>query len=358
MKRIARFINYFFIGLSFLASKKLMVILVICLFIGVIQVSTGYQEEIIKMEQETFYDRGNPNVNYYYDAEAYLDYGDTTGINEMLKCYQEGIQESDFSNELKRYIKDLNSLYNSNSGYFSFLYQDLYSGFVVSYNEEAPIFTASTIKAPAMIYLYEKASKGEIDLTEQLTYTANFYNDGTGILKNKKVNTTYTVEELIEYTIVYSDNIAYTMLMNRFGREDILNFWNGLGTKQIFTLNTIWGFSSAKDAAIYMRKLYSFSKENEEYGGKLLDYFKRTVWKLISDKDGKFNIANKGGWSGTAIHDVAIVFDENPYILVIMSNMGEGEYMPLFKKTSEIVGKLHEEYWKIKVGLCSDIKLY
>lgn len=107
-----------------------------------------------------------------------------------------------------------------------------------------------------------------------------------------------------------------------------------------------------------MKELYRFSKENQEYGGRLMEYFKNAEWKLITDKNGEFHTANKGGWSGTAIHDVAIVFDKNPYVLVIMSNTGESNYSYLFKKTSDLVGKMHEEYWKYKVEACNGIPQY
>lgn len=358
MKKILKFFDYFFIGISFLASKKVMVIFVVALFISLLQVSTGYREEIIKMEQEMFYDKGNPNVSYYYDDKNLDSYSDGSAIGDMLDCYQSSLKESEFSLELKKYIDELNSLYNSNGMYYSFLYKDLFSGFTVSYNEDGAIFTASTIKAPAMIYLYELASRGEINLNEELTYTSNFYSGGSGVLKSKQPGTSYSVKQLIEYAIHDSDNIAYTMLMNRFGRENILAFWSSLGTKQIYTLNTIWGVTSSRDASIYMEELYRFSKENQEYGKELLNFFKGAEWKLITDVNGGFNTANKGGWSGKAIHDVAIVFDKNPYILTIFSNMGEGGYMPLFNQTSEKVGRLHDEYWKQKVKICGNITLY
>ena len=197
-----------------------------------------------------------------------------------------------------------------------------------------------------------------LGVLEKIFHTGQFYSDGSGVLKSKEINTTYTIRELIYYAIHYSDNIAYAMLMNRFSRTDMLSFWNNLGTKHIFTRNTIWGITSAKDAYIYMKELYRFSKENNEYGTKLLNHFKKAEWKLITDKNGKFNTANKGGWSGSAIHDIAIVFDKNPYILIIMSNLGESNYLPLFNETSKMVGMLHEEYWKYKIELCSNINLY
>ena len=241
---------------------------------------------------------------------------------------------------------------------FSFLYYDLFSGFTVSYNENSPIFAASTIKAPAVIYIYEMASIGEINLDEELLYTSSFYRGGTGVLKNKPVNTKYTIEELVQYAIYDSDNIAYSMLMNRFGRENIRDFWKSKGTEYIFTTNTIWGYVSANDALIYMKELYRFSVENKEYGNRLLNHFIKARWKVITDKDGNFNTANKGGWSGVAFHDVAIVFDENPYILIIMSNLGEASYISHFNKTSKLVGDIHYNYWKYKESVCENINLY
>jgi len=352
-------IRYFYIGCyTILTSKMFVVVLSLCLIVGVIQVSFGFREVIIKQEQELFFKNNDADVDYYYDNLNQVNYGDNMAVIDMINCYRSSNDLDNVSSNIMEIVNDLEELYDSNSKYFSFLYQDIFSGFTVSYNADSAIFTASTIKAPAMIYIYEMASLGKIDLNEKLVYTSNYYHDGSGILKNKEFNTEYTIEELLQYTIYDSDNIAYNMLNNRFGQKNIRDFWKNLGTENIFELNTIWGYTSASDAMIYMKELYRFSKENDEYGSKLLNHFKKAQWKMISDKDGNYNTANKGGWSGTAIHDVAIVFDENPYILVVMSNAGKSSYNHLFTETSKLVGQLHEDYWKYKFELCSNIKLY
>lgn len=343
-------------------SKKIinqytLAILVICLFISLLNVSTGYREELLKQEQQMMYEKKNPiGITTYQEKKSKLI--EDSAIETQISCYQTTNTEELKNTVVGEYISKLNQLFQSNNNYFSFLYQDLYSGYTVSYNEESPIFTASTIKAPAMIYLYEEASRGKIDLNEKLTYTSNFYSGGSGILQTKSVGTSYTIEQLIQYSIHDSDNIAYRMLMNHYGRKNILNYWQNLGTKNIYTLDTIWGVTSAKDASIYMKEMYRFSKENDTYGKRLLKYFKEAEWKLITNKDGTFNTANKGGWSGTAIHDVAIVFEKNPYLLIIMSNTGESNYQYLFQTTSKLVGQMHEEYWKYKVQKCGSINLY
>ena len=355
---LKKIIYYFNIGLTFLISKKIIAILELCLIFALLGVSTGYKEELKQKEIEMIAEKTSSEIKNYTISKENDKSISSGAINELEKCYHEKLEESQYPTIIQENIQKLNDLYNENNEHFSFLYQDLYSGFTISYNEESPIFTASSIKAPAMIYLYEEAAKNKIDLTEKLTYTNNFYHGGSGVLQNKPQNTSYTIEELIKYTITESDNIAYSMLMQRYGRKNILNYWANKGTKNIFTLDTIWGVTSAKDASIYMNELYEFYLENNSYGKKLMDYFKNATWKIITNKEGQHNTANKGGWSGKAFHDIAIVNEKNPYILIIMSNTGESNYTYLFTNTSKIVGSIHEEYWKYKQEKCSKINQY
>lgn len=359
MKKIFKIFDYFFIGCSFLFSKKIFAIFIFILFSYSLLINEKYNEKLEINRNNVIYERSNPVIKYYNSKIISYDYKENSAIKDLISCYNQTTSTKDINDNILYYISKLNNLYNEQARYFSFFYQDIYTGFTVSYNENDPIYAASTIKAPAVIYLYEMASLGKIDLNERIVYTDKFNTDGSGVIKNKKINIGYTIEELIYYTIHYSDNVAYRMLMDRFSKKDMLEFWEKLGTKTIFTTNnTIWGNNTAKDASIYMKELYRFSQENKEYGTKLMQYFKNAEWKLISDKNGNFYTANKGGWLNNYFHDSAIVFDKNPYVLVVMSNTGGNDYNYLFKNTSEIVGKLHEEYWKYKVESCNNISQY
>lgn len=361
IKKMIRMFDYFFNGCSYLVTKRFFVTLMFILFSCALFVNEGYNEKLKskKSNNDIIYEKGNPIIKYYNSKIINYNYKENSAVSDLISCYQEPVNINELPENVSIYITELNNLYNKSERYHSFFYQDLYTGFTVSYNENSPIYAASTIKAPAVIYIYEMASLGKIDLNERLIYTDRFYNGGSGIIKNKKTNINYSIEELIHYTIRYSDNIAYKMLMNRFNQTEILEFWKKLGTDVIFTnKNTIWGNNTVKDAAIYMKELYRFSKENNEYGTKLMQYFKNAEWKLITDKNGNFYTANKGGWLDSYFHDSAIVFDKNPYVLTIMSNTGGSDYNYLFKSTSKSIGKLHEEYWKYKVDKCSNILQY
>ena len=277
---------------------------------------------------------------------------------ELVNCINEKISEEEVPDSIKEIIEDINNYYNQSNDYFAFAYKDIYTGFMVSYNENQNIFTASTIKAPTDIYIYEMASKGAISLNEELVYTGNYYSTGSGVLKNKEFNTKYDIRTLLNYSIEHSDNAAHNMLIDRYGRENMLNFWKEKGTNAIFTANNNWGVTNAHDAVIYMSELYNFYIDNKEYGEEAMNNFLIANPKFIKGKN-NYQVANKSGWSGTAIHDVSIVFANNPYIVVALSNLGETDYYPnYFYRANNYAYRLHTAYWKYKMDKCGKIIQY
>ena len=312
-----------------------------------------YEEYIVEIDSKE-----STEVIVNFEEEIISDSLKNIAASELVSCISSSVDINNLPDSIASIIDEINSYYNQSNNYFAFKYKDIYTGFSISYNENQKIFTASTIKAPKDIYIYEMANLGKINLDDKLTYTSNYYNNGTGILKNKSFNTSYSVRMLVNYSIVYSDNAAHNMLMNKYGRENMLDFWKEKGTDVIFTQNSNWGVINAHDASIYMEELYKFYVENEEYGQELMNNFFDSKTKFISGKNG-YKVANKSGWSGSAIHDVSIVFANNPYILVALSNLGRTDYyMSYFNKTNDLAYRLHTEYWKYKMELCSDIVQY
>ena len=312
----------------------------------------GYEEHYVQIEKKL-----SSEVVISDDTD---DLGEVNvgAADELVSCIRKPLDNENIPSSINSIIKEINSYYNQSNNYFSFKYKDIYTGFSVSYNEKQNIFTASTIKAPKDIYIYEMASLGKIDLNDKLTYTSNYANTGTGILKNKKFNTKYDIKTLVEYSTVVSDNAAHNMLMDHFGRRNMLSFWKDLGTTTIFTSNSNWGATNAHDASIYMEELYRFYIEDEKYGKELMDNFFRAGPKFIRGKN-NYKVANKSGWAGSAIHDVSIVFADNPYIVVALSNLGNSDsYMSYFNKANDFAYRLHTEYWKYKMDVCNNINQY
>lgn len=349
--------------MDILSNKKFLMVVVVLVFVfSCITVGKTFSlRNKVNDYEDVFTDIEEKNdmyVSVYKDESNLKDNAFNSAAFELVKCINSSIDVNNLPSGINSIIKEINQYYNKSNNYFAFKYKDIYTGFSVSYNENQNIFTASTIKAPKDIYIYEMASLGKINLDEELTYTASYYNTGTGILKDKPVNGKYSVRELVEYSIVYSDNVAHNMLMDKYGRSNMLLFWKDKGTKAIFTENSNWGVLNASDASIYMEELYNFYLNNNEYGLELLNNFFNAKTKFITSRNG-YKVANKSGWSGSAIHDVAIVFADNPYIVVGLSNLGNtDEYGNYFNKVSDFAYRIHTEYWKYKMNMCSNIIQY
>lgn len=140
------------------------------------------------------------------------------------------------------------------------------------------------------------------------------------------------------------------MLVNRFGMNNIKNYWKDLGATSIFIDNTYFSMINAKDGSLYMKELYKFYLNNGELGKELMNSFLSVNFKLVvSDK---YSVAHKYGWSGSSLHDMAIVFDDNPYILVVLSLKGNSSYKNYFNTTSNYVLDIHKSYWNERQNLC------
>ena len=155
------------------------------------------------------------------------------------------------------------------------------------------------------------------------------------------------------YSVIHSDNAAHLMLNNRYKVQNIREYWQNKETTSIYKTNSPWGNLSANDATIYMEELYNYYLTNTSNSNELINYFK-SAWKVISAPNG-ITIANKSGWSDNSLHDAAIVFDDNPYVLVILSSRGYTEYTSYFNQISNLVYDFHHAYWDEKINRCTNI---
>lgn len=349
-------VKYFIIGFKEIFSNKILIISlsVVNLFLisGVVYKAVNNKKELNKYEDlksqiiEKMETKLVIEENSSSDSEAH-------GVTKITNCLKKSIPKEELSDNLLNIGKQIEDAMNASNLNFAFKYKDLYTGFSLSYNANQPIFAASTIKAPEAIYIYEEAEKGNINLDEVLTYTSSYYSEGTGVLKNTAFNKNYTIRQLVGYSVIHSDNAAHLMLNNRYQVQNIREYWQNNGTTSIYKTNSPWGDLSANDAAIYMEELYNYYLTNTSNSNELINYFK-SAWKVISAPD-NITIANKSGWSDNSLHDAAIVFDDNHYVLVILSSRGYTEYTSYFNQISNLVYDFHHAYWDEKINRCTNI---
>ncbi len=70
---------------------------------------------------------------------------------------------------------------------------------------------------------------GEADPAQKLVYRKEHYEGGTGRLQHSPPGTSYTIEILSKYSILYSDNIATNILLSFLGKKNVKDFMRESG---------------------------------------------------------------------------------------------------------------------------------
>ena len=93
----------------------------------------------------------------------------------------------------------------------------------VNLKGNVPLPSASTIKLPILVALFQDVDAGKVDLTENLTITKDVIAGGSGNMQYEKPGTQYTVLETATKMMTISDNTATNMLIERLGGMKYLN---------------------------------------------------------------------------------------------------------------------------------------
>lgn len=333
--------------LSFIFIKLFAVYLIIILICVVYDLNNKLDRYDIKND---VYNR-KIDVTYKKNSNFFTAEKTNNNVQKFINCYEYPIKEEDFTLDMKDKLNEIYYLFK-NSGYsVSFAYEDMYTGLHISYNEDQPFFTASTIKAPVEVYLYEQVEKGKIDLDSMVTYTSNFYLEGSGSIQYQPIGTQYKLRDLVKMALVESDNIAYQMTASQISYNEIKDFWRDKGANNFWT-SGYWGNISAHDGIIYMKELYNYSLNNTDLSNELLNYLYNSVFKLIKGKDDGVMVAHKAGWHFEILHDTALIFDDYPYTVAINTNMAYGDYSYFFNQASKLISEFHDLYWNNKANIC------
>ncbi|MDD4124842.1 MAG: class A beta-lactamase-related serine hydrolase [Eubacteriales bacterium] len=248
--------------------------------------------------------------------------------------------------EIITLVSSLTSIIGNAGAEVGIYYEELDTGYSISYNKEKKFCSGSVIKAPYAMYLMSS----DIDLNQKLTLQANQKMEGSGIIKDNAAGTSYTIEKLIEYSIVNSDNTAYRMLYDcfEFGSFNMYTYEFGIdtGCSSSEYLGYL-GFISAYEAGVLFKDIYRRSKTNEA-AGRLLGYLSDTQYSyLLPAGITNHTVAHKYGYmtgSYKVLNDVGIVLDTHPYIIAILTdiNPSGGNGRSTFKSLASAINGFHD----------------
>ena len=276
----------------------------------------------------------------YVDSFDVSDFADSkvSTIDIASKKYTSNtitVLDSDFkiSDEL---LLEINNSINSYGTGVSFYIVSLNDGMTIGYNVDKGFETASSIKAPYALYIYKEIAAGNINPDQLISYEEKYYNKGTGIIKKSDFGTTYSVKDLVYYSLNDSDNIAHIMLHKNFGVKGYNDMLKNLGTKQLYlTAGNPWGYTSSRSAALVWQEIYNFSLQGNE-GIEFLNILSNGKYNYFKEVMPTIPSASKTGFASKDVVETGIVFGEHPYIAIAIANKGGniGAYTQVLKLVS------------------------
>ncbi len=208
-------------------------------------------------------------------------------------------------------------------------YRDLNNGPWFGINEKMDFSPASLLKLPVMMAYYKKAETEPEILDQKVIFEKDKeYLIPQDIAPGKKLEKgkEYTIDELIERMIVYSDNAALLLLEEHIAPELIDKVTIDLGIVMPTGAST-YDFITVKDYSSLFRVLFNASYLSRKYSEKALKLLSISEFRdgivagvergvVVSNKMGEREISD----SIKQLHDCGIVYvPGRPYLLCVMT---------------------------------------
>lgn len=233
----------------------------------------------------------------------------------------------------------------------SIYFEYLNTGANISVNKDAEFFPASLLKLPVALAAFKKIQNGEWRPENELVLMRSDKDEGFGDLYKQEIGSRYTIEELINLTLVKSDNTAYRILLRNIDPAEVERVQKGLGIEKLFFDN---GDISAKRYSVIFRSLYNSSFLSEEYSQKILAIMAKSEFNdyLSSGLPANTIFSHKIGISTDkgVFLDSGIVYLENrPYLLTVMiRTVNESEAKKQMKLISSLIYNYISNYSNIE----------
>lgn len=277
--------------------------------------------------------------------------GENKFTNPLLECeLNRSIGEAEYKpskNKIISYIED--ESHKKNISHVSVYYRDLNNGPWFGINELENFSPASLLKLPVLIAYLKQAETNPDKLKKKLIYKKvpapieQSYIPENPLMEGKE----YSIEELLEQMIIYSDNNALFLLEKNISNEAIDNITKDLGIETA-TDTTPEDYMSVKSYASLFRVLFNASYLNKTMSEKALAILAKVVFTkgLISGLPDGIPVAHKFGERELQdgikqLHDCGIVYyPKNPYLLCIMTRGTD------YNRLSLVIGTISKKIYE------------
>ena len=272
---------------------------------------------------------------------------------EYNECISKHSDESDSSEEIIKYIEDLNS-YLSSKYRASVKYVNIQNGFEYTYNGEKVYYAASTIKALDALYIYSKAIDGEVNLDDTVNYTSKYNLSSSYYMSQHKYGEKIKIRDLVKYAVTRSDNRAHQMLIDYIGFANLKRYGQSLGATKTL-VGDIFGSINVDDAIIYWQEINRVISMDNELSNELKSYFAEADQNYLSLPEFGKTAIHKYGEYESYYHDIGIVYADSPYIVAILTGEGRRNFEEIIKDINSKIYELNNLYVTNREKVCKEL---
>ena len=295
-------------------------LLKICVvIIAVLLISNGFLLHSVLKRNDVAVKSENPGkFDLLYPTIASME---TSEFNEMRKFY--------ITNYFDLKDKIIGLIDSNKEGEYSIYFDDINTGAWIGINEKERHFPGSLLKIPVVAAVLKRVDEKDFNLDSRITILEQDVDTAYGPLAERGAGYDMSVEELINYSIYYSDNTANAALRRIAESDALIDSVLGLGLPyKTFDLEKGEIKISVKDYSNILRSLYYSSYLRRFYSQYILDLMTNTAFNdgLPSGVPKGVKIAHKIGDKEIYYYDCGIIYyPENPYILCVMTGNAPSE---------------------------------
>jgi len=287
---------------------------------------------------------------YYLNANGLMQTGAVMFGNYWVTFRQNGIWDDSLNVMHNEIEEKLLELAQGREG-IGISYLCLVTGRHITVNADREFFGASIIKLPTHMLIAEAVYEGRLSWNQVLRVEPSDWLGGSGVLQDRiQIGTLMTLEDVMRYSIVYSDNIAHRMLTRtlipgfvheRIGLDNSYmhlttlvyeRFLRGATPSERMSL-------TPNQAMEFLRVLYVGRYDIEGFE-RIIHSMRRSSWNnRFATNLGKEYVAHTPGWTDPFEHDSGIFFTDNPFILVVMTEDTGG--IPFLSEVADEILKIN-----------------
>lgn len=190
-----------------------------------------------------------------------------------------------------------------------------------SLNGDTAMYGASVPKIVLVAYTLEQVEKGNLSWDTPLKYTSKIYDynesyawGGSGTIQYENYqNNTYTLRDVLNRTIVNSDNLGSNMLLHYVGYRDKSDF--NRFTKEVYGAPNYTRNMTPREINKVMAYIYEHPQQQAMTSLDRTDYDKTKLDTVSA------NVFQKiGAWWPYYNHSTAIVESSRPYIVTVLTD--------------------------------------